>query len=193
MSKSEDEETRLAVPSESGMPAEAERPASPRRPPEELVPKVLEAMDVLTEYLGLQAPQPATAKRVRGARTVSREFVLSLAASVESEPRMPKFAPFDSQRAREVLQAKDALRIVGERMKIFQTCLSYTIEAEWAEVVASAMHTYRLAGALAEFPENAALGPHLEILRQHLGRKNGSTKKKAGTKRKRKGEEQDEE
>jgi len=37
------------------------------------------------------------------------------------------------------------------------------------------------------------LAPHLEILRQHLGRKNGSTKKKAGTKRKKKDEKKDEE
>jgi hypothetical protein len=178
MKKRAAEETRLTASNEPSLPAATDRPAAvARRPPEELVPKVIEALDVLTEYLGLETPNPATAKKVRGARTVSREFVVSMIALPEIGEHLGQLAEFDPERAREVLRARDALRIVGERMKIFQARLSYTIEAQWAEIVASALSTYQMANAIVEMPQHAELAPHLEILRQHLGRVNGSSKK----------------
>ena len=88
----------------------------------------------------LATPHPATAKRVRGARTVPREFVLSMMAVAERRPDLPFLSKFDSAKAREVLEASDAYRLVAERTAMFLASLNYTIEARWAEVAADAMH-----------------------------------------------------
>lgn len=170
-----DEDTEAIVPLESRAPAEIDEPkALAPRPPEEIAGDVAKALDVIARRLELVAPHPATARRVRGARTVPRDFVLSLMAAAEGRPNLPYLGQFDSARARAVLESSEANRLIAERVALFLASLNYTIEARWAEVVAEAMHLFSLASIVAD-PGNPELAAEVENLRRQLGRK-GQTK-----------------
>lgn len=166
-----DEETRLVAP-EGDVPA--------RRSAEERAEKVLQAIEVLTEWLALETPQPDTAHRVRSARTVSREFVVAMTAAVEALPELQRLETFDSAEARSVLEASDSMKVVADRAAMFLASLNYTIEARWARVARQALDTYRLASAIAPNARNPKLAAHVAILRRHLGRTTGPKKKKEG-------------
>ena len=100
-------------------------------------------------------------------------------ASVEALPQMQELGLFDPERARLVLQSRDALRIVAERVAMLLASVNYTIEAQWSEVVSAGLDTYAMASIMADKPENAELAAHVEVLRRHLGRKSWTKPKKA--------------
>lgn len=101
------------------------------------------ALDLLASIIpDLRTPHPATSKRVRGARTVSRETVSSIIAMVEAFPNLQRLHKFDADRAHEVLDSTDGYRLVAERLDRLRARVKYTAEARWAEVLAQAMQTY---------------------------------------------------
>jgi hypothetical protein len=174
-----EEDTRAIVPLEGSAPSETDAAQELTvHPPEELAAGVAKVLELIAERLELETPHPSTARRVRGARTVSREFVLSLMAAADRRPDRPFFAAFDSAEARAVLQSEDAYRLTAERTAMFLASLKYTIEARWAKVVADAMHAFKMASIFAEDPKNADLAAEVENMGRHLGRK-GIRKKKA--------------
>lgn len=150
-------------------------------PPEQVAAEVVKVLDFLTGRLELETPHPSTANRVRGARTVPREFVVSLIAAAESRPDLRLLGQFDSAAAREAMESVEACRLVAERMVLFLANLNYTIEARWARVVADAMGTFSLASIAAKDPKEADLAAEVENLRRQLGR-SGTRKKKKGAK-----------
>ena len=177
-----DEDTRAIVPLESTAPSEAEASAKPAvRPAEELAVDLARVMDLIAERLKLETPHPATARRVRGSRTVPREFIVSMIAAAERRPDFPFLGKFDTAEARSVLESSDAYRMLAERTAMLQASLNYTIEARWARVVASALYAFKQASILAEQPERAELAAEIENLRRQLGRR-GMRKKKAAKK-----------
>lgn len=177
-----DEDTRAIVLLEGIAPSEADASAELAvRPAEQLVAEVVKVMDLIAERLELESPHPSTARRVRGARTVPREFVVSMIAAVERRPDFPFFSRFDSAEARAVLESSDAYRVLAERTAMLLASLNYTIEARWAKVVASAVHTFSMASIVAEQSERAELAAEIENLRRQLGRK-GVRRKKAAKK-----------
>jgi hypothetical protein len=121
----------------------------------------------------LARPHPSTASRVGGARTVSREFIESMIAAVESQPELRAVNTFDVDEAREMLQFNDAFRHVVDRLEALTASVSHTIEWRKAKVVFAALRTYEIAKGLARDPDSAALAGHLENLRRDLGRTNG--------------------
>lgn len=165
-----DEETQLAVAPDSSSPAltDAERTAA----------TIVAALDIIASRLNLETPHPKTSRRVRGSRTVSPEFISSLIATVEAQQQLQTIGTFDTEKARLVLQTRDALRIVAERVAMLLASVNYTIEARWAEVVHAGMGTFRIATAMAEDPANAEMAAHVETLRRHLGRTNKPKKPK---------------
>lgn len=167
-----DEQTQLVA-------REGEVPAL--MPAEELAANVVKAIDVIAAWLALETPHPETAHRVRGARTVSREFVVAMTAAVEALPVLQKLNTFDSGEARDVLQASDSMKVMADRAAMFLASLNYTIEARWARVARQAMDTYRLASAIVTATDNPELAAHVATLRRHLGRTTGRKKKKEGT------------
>jgi hypothetical protein len=176
------DETRAIVPLESLVPSEEERsPERAVRPPEQLAAEVAKVIDLIAEVLHLETPHPSTARRVRGARTIPREFVISMIGAAERRPDLPVLGAFDSAEARAVLESAEACRLVAERTTMFLTSLNYTIEARWAKVVSDAMKTYLLASIWAKDLNNATLAAETENLRRQLGRK-GRGKKKSGKK-----------
>lgn len=164
-----EEETRI-VASESSVPA---RPLA-----EELVAQVLQAVDVIMERMELETPNPVTAKKVRGSRTVSREFVAAMAAAVDALPELQRLGLFDSDAARQMLQGRDSMQLVADRVAMLMTRVNFTIEARWARITRAALETYRMASAMATVVDNPELAAHVEILRRHLGRTNQPKKKK---------------
>lgn len=175
-----DEETQLVVTSDSSSPAETEKPGAPAlNDAERMAATIVAALDVIASRLNLETPHPKTSRRVRGSRTVPPEFVSSLIASVEALPQMQAIGIFDPAEARLVLQSRDALRIVAERVAMLLASVNYTIEAQWAEVVSAGLDTYAMASIMAEKPENAELATHVEVLRRHLGRTSWTKPKKA--------------
>lgn len=179
-----DEDTRAIVPLEKGAPSEedAAQELAVRPPDDELAAEVAKVLDLIAARLELETPHPSTAPRVRGARTVPREFVLSLIAAVERKPDLPILGKFDIARARAVMESADAYRLVAERTTMFLASLNYTIETRWAEVVAEAMRLFSAATVLAEDPGRAELAAEVENLRRQLGRK-GVRKKRKKTKK----------
>lgn len=93
-----DEETRLVAPEDdltSAVEAEIVPPAA-----DELTRKIVAALDLLAAQIpDLQTPNPATARRVRGARTIPRAGVLAILAATEAEPRFGHPLAVDPQRA----------------------------------------------------------------------------------------------
>jgi hypothetical protein len=126
----------------------------------------------------LRKPHPATAKKVRGARTVPREAVSSIVAMVEATPVLQDVLPLDIDRAHEVLGSTDVYRLLGERAEVLCAQIKYTGEARWAEVVGQAMQAFAIASTMAEDPEEAELAAHVATVRRHLGRRNAATGKR---------------
>ena len=150
------------------------------RSPEELAVEVSKALDLISSSLNLQTPHPSTAKHVRGGRTVSREFVLSMLAAAERNPDNPILQRFDSDAARRVLQSTEAYRLLSERMAMFLASVNYTVEAEWADVAADALQTFKIASIMSGDTRRPELAAEVENLREKLGRKGpAKTKKKA--------------
>lgn len=165
-----DKETSEVVLLESKVPA--------LRSAEELAVKVIDVMDVIAERMKLETPHPSTSGRVRGGRTVSREFVVALIAAYESMPEMRTYNTFDPAEAREVLQAQDSYRQVAERTNRLLASIKYTNEARWAKVAAAALLTYTVARVRAKDRKQPKLAAVVENLRTLLGRKGRGTGKK---------------
>ncbi|HEY0143804.1 MAG TPA: hypothetical protein VGF48_23150 [Thermoanaerobaculia bacterium] len=173
-----DEETKAMVPLESDELSEAEASRELAvRTPHELTAVAAKVMDLIAKRLELETPHPSTARRVRGARFVPREFVLSMMAAAERRPDLYPLGKFDSAKAREVLEAADAQRLLAERTAMFLASLHYTIEARWAEVAADALHCFRIASILAGDEDRPELAAEVENLKRQLGRKGGRKKK----------------
>ena len=148
------------------------------RTAEETALEVAKILDLIASRLQLETPHPSTAKRVRGARTVPREFILSMIGAAERRPDLPVLGEFDSAGARDVLQSADACRLIAERTAMFLASLNYTIEARWANVVTEALNTFAIAKGVARRPAAAELSAEVENLSRQLGRKGVRRKKK---------------
>lgn len=168
-----DEENRLSVPAAGQSVTEADR----------LADAIVAVLDRLEARIpDVRPPDPATAGRARGARTVSPEFVSSLIAMVDASPALQALGKLDREKARRVLQSRDSYRRIAERLTILLETINHTREAQWAEVVGEAMATYKTANAIVDLPGNQSLIPHLKILRRHLGRTSGPKRKKESDK-----------
>jgi hypothetical protein len=166
------------VPMDESSPAETESSKTPAlRPPRQVALQIAKVFDLIADRLQLESPHPSTAKRVRGARTVPREFVVALMALAERHPDWPALAGFDTTQARETLETGESIRLLSARTAVFLASLNYTYEARWAEVVTNALNTFALATAVARSPRHAELAAEVENLRKLLGRKGGGKKK----------------
>lgn len=173
------DETRLVPVRDEGALTDAEPAAPVPVSVDELTTKVVAALDMIAAIIpDLRTPHPASAKQVRGGRTVSREAVHSIVALVEASPRLQKVTQMDTARAREVLGSADAYRLLGERLDLLRAQVRYTAEARWAEVAAQAMLAYSVASVLADDPTEPELATRVETVRRHLGRRNGATGKR---------------
>ena len=166
------EETREIVPLETS--ALEEIGPSPgaltaRAAADQLAAQVTSIMDMIAERMALESPHPSTAKRVRGARTVPREFVVGLTALVEWMPSLGRH--FDTTAAHNVLESMDAQKQLAERTALLLASMKYTNEARWATVVAAAMLTFSIAAIAAKDPRNAELAARVESLSRLLGRR----------------------
>ena len=164
-----DEDTREIVLLESSVPA---------REPEQLAALVIKVMDKIAERMELETPHPSSAKKVRGARMVTREFIVDMIAAVETMPEFQALGTFDAAEARAVLEAMDAHRPVAERMTRLLASINYTIESRWSKVVSAALLTHSLASIQAKDPQNAKLAARVKSLSKILGRKGRKTNKK---------------
>jgi hypothetical protein len=174
-----DDETRLVPAQDGSALTEKETTATVPVALDELATKIVAALGMIAALIpDLRKPHPATAKKVRGARTVSREAVSSILAMVEASSMLQRILPMNIDRAHEVLSSVDDYRILGERLEVLCAQVKYTGEARWAEVVAQAMQAYAIASTLAEDPQEAELAAHVATIRRHLGRRNAATGKR---------------
>jgi hypothetical protein len=174
-----DEETRAIVPLETSALSEAVPSAealTARAAAGQLAAQVSSILDMLAERMALQSPHPSTARKVRGARTVPREFVVGLTALVEWMPSLNH--TFDTAVAHDVLESMDAQKQLAERTSLLLASMKYTNELRWADVVAAAMLTFSLAAIKAKDPRNAELAARVESLSRLLGRRGTKTNRK---------------
>lgn len=98
-----DEENRLVPVPETQALTETEAETNALAPValHELSTKLVAALDLIAANIpDLRKPHPSTAKKVRGARTVSREAVVSIVAMVEASATLQRLAVMDTERAR---------------------------------------------------------------------------------------------
>lgn len=146
---------------------------------DEISTKLVAAIDLIASLIpDLRTPHPATEKKVRGGRTVSREAVLSIIAMVEASSVMRSMNLLDAAHAREVVELDDGYRVLDERIERLRRQVRYTVEARWAEVASDAMSAYMMAKRLARQPRYADLAAHVAIIGRHLDRSNGSKARK---------------
>ena len=165
-----DEDTRELVLLESSVPA--------AREPDRLAALIINVMDKIAERMELESPHPSSAKKVRGARMVPRDFIVDMIAAVETMPEFQAIGTFDAAEARAMLEFSDANRPVAERLSRLLASINYTIEARWSKVVAAALLTLSLASIQAKSPDKADLAARVASLSKTLGRKGRKTKKK---------------
>jgi hypothetical protein len=145
----------------------------------EVATKIVAAFDLIASLVpDLRTPHSSTARKVRGARTVSREVVVSILAMVEAASRVLPPDLVNVERAHEVLEHDHNFRVLDERIERFRDQVRYTIEARWAEVVQECMAAYSIVKGHAKDPRYADLAAHIEIISGHLGRTNATTSKK---------------
>jgi len=138
-----------------------------------LANEIAEAIEAIAARIPqLEAPHPSTAPGVRGARTVSREFIVSMITAVEATPELQSVGTFDTQKARATLQFIDAFRPIADRLAALLASVNYTMASRRAKVAAPAMTTYAVAKGLARDSSSAPLAAHLDTLRRNLGRTN---------------------
>ncbi len=177
-----DEETRIVSVQSTSVKAREVTDVAPLAT-DELAEKIVAALDAIAARIpDLRAPQPETAKRVRGARTVPREAVVAILAAIESVEQLQQLSKVDPESAHEEFETLDALRLVNDRLSMLQSRVRYTIEARWAELVSSLLHAYTVGNALADERDPDLLA-HLANIRHHLGRKNGASGRKARKKK----------
>lgn len=137
-----------------------------------LAREIAEAIDAIAARIpGLEAPHPSTARRVRGGRTVSREFVLALAGLVESRADLQASGIFDVEKALYTYQFNDAFRPVARRLAFLLASLNYTMDLRRANVARAALAMYLGVRGLAR--RDVGLRAYVEIFRHKLGRKAG--------------------
>src|SRR5437773_899710 len=137
---------------------------------ERLAAELAEEMEALLRRIGgLEAPHPSTARRVRGARTVSREFLSSMITAVEESPELQALGTFDPEEARATLQFNDAFRLFADQMAALLASIRYTMESRKANIATGALNTYAVMKGLARDQRAAHLRPHVANLNRDLG------------------------
>jgi hypothetical protein len=160
---------------------------SPGAPDDEPGPTVTEAdrlaaqvMDLIEQAAALipelQGPHPLTSRGLRPARTVPRKFLLTMIAAVDDADTLRETKSFDSERARAVIQFKDAFRPVARRIGTLQRDLNHTIDRQVAGVVEAALTTYAVAKGLARDRGGAVISQHVANLKRDLARPKGRKK-----------------
>jgi len=141
-----------------------------------LAAEIIAAIEAIAARIArLEGPHPLTAPRVRGARTISDDAVVSMIAIVEGEPQLQALGTFDQDNARAMLQFNHAFDRVMDRLNMLTASLSFTREAWKAEVVSQLLRTYDIMKGLARDPA-AGLMNHVETLRRDIGRTNPGRK-----------------
>jgi hypothetical protein len=177
-----DEETDAIVPLESTAMLDvlpSPGVVTARAAADQLAAQVSAIMDRIAERMALESPHPSTARKVRGARTVPREFVVGLTALVEWMPMLS--GTFDTAAAHGVLESLDAHKQLAERTALLLASMKYTNEARWAKVVSAAMYTFAIASSMATDPKNGELAARVESLSHLLGRRGTKKNKKDGS------------
>lgn len=135
----------------------------------EQVRAAIEAVSALIPRL--ERPHPATRGLVRAARTVPREFIVSLIAAVEQVDELFDTSQFDVDDAREALQFIDAFRPVADQCEALTAALKFTLECRKARVVEAGLRMYAIARGLARDENVTPLTAHLGNLKRDLRRK----------------------
>jgi len=127
---------------------------------------------------GLTAPHKATARSMRGHRTVPRTFIRSMIAAVEAMEQLKGPGMLDVDEAEAALEFEAAYRPLVGKIALLLNSLIYTIDLRLSPVTTKALRTYALAKALARSRKHAALTGHLRVLKRDLGRKGPRKKRK---------------
>lgn len=149
-------------------------PSPTRTEAEKLVAELCAQIDAIAERIPTRNAGPFMEGRMRASRTVSREFIASMAFVVEHTASLAALGTFDSQNARAMLQFTSAFRVFTDRVAVLLTSVNHTLESWRTEVAEEAIQTYAIAKGMARDPGSAELAGHVANLRRDLGRRNGS-------------------
>jgi hypothetical protein len=139
---------------------------------QKLAREIRAGIDALAARIpGLESPHSSTARQVRGARTVSRKFILTMAAVVRWRRELQVIGTFDPDEALAMEQFNDAFRPVARHLASLLASVNYTMAARRARVARAALTTYAIVRGLARRGGDVELAHYLKSLRRDLNRK----------------------
>ena len=136
---------------------------------QQLAAEVIALIDAIEARIAsLEHPHPKTRGRVRGQRTVSRDFLISMVGAAETEPGLQHLS-FDLDEVRDALQFEDAFRPVVILLRTLMSAVIFTIESKKARATAAALRTYAIARRMTRGDAHSPLAIYLAIVGEHLG------------------------
>lgn len=127
---------------------------------ERLASEIADAIDAIAARIPrFEAPHPSTAAGVRGARTVSRDFLLSMIAAVDGRPELQSIAALDAEEARAALQSSMPSARSPTAWLALLASATYTMASRKGKIAAAALTTYAIAKAVARDPNGAPSSP----------------------------------
>jgi len=146
---------------------------------EQLAARIVDGINELETLLPeIELPLPRYKRSVRGARTVSIDFIESMIAATDGSQPLQALGALDTWDARAMLQFRAAFRPVALRAIAFGNQINYGIEAWKARVARRSLIAYGMLKQIAGPGSLNEGSSRVATLRHRLGRKNGAKKRR---------------
>jgi hypothetical protein len=137
----------------------------------------MEGLDALVARISWLQPRHArAARKARGRRTVSRQFMLTTATSVEQSEELQRMKKLDPAVTRLVFQDDAAWKPAIDKVAVLLSNLKFSLEIRKADVAEASLQIFHIAQGLARDPDGAGLESVVENMRRDLGRKGRGSK-----------------
>jgi hypothetical protein len=137
----------------------------------------MEGLDALVARISWLQPRHArAARKARGRRTVSRQFMLTTATSVEQSEELQRMKKLDPAVTRLVFQDDAAWKPAIDKVAALLSNLKFSLEIRKADVAEASLQIFHIAQGLARDPAGAGLESAVENMRRDLGRKGRGSK-----------------
>jgi hypothetical protein len=136
-------------------------------PPSDIASQLIGLLDQFESLVpGFQPHDAAEVHRVATAARFAHELIQPTITAVSSFAPASDRKMFDIERGKAVLQYRDALRPVAQRLSALLDGVEFTIDSQLAESGAEALQAYAWAKAYAKGRNGAGLRPYLDEMRR---------------------------
>lgn len=126
---------------------------------------------VLAQIPGFQHPFKGARRRINFAGTVDDDFLELMARAIEDSAPLSGAAQITPSEVRELIAFGQAHRAFSSDLRVQADAVDYTVAARRASGVRKVLQAYKIAKTLNTPADQTVLIPHLERIKQLLGRK----------------------